>query len=96
MFSPLIFVFNLSFGQNKEFSNNLLSERTLKKDSIIKEFDILYNLLNGFHPGEFMHCEKKSFDSCYDSLSKSIQTDLSIIEYYCKTSFLISQMLKFF
>lgn len=91
-FVPLIFVFSLSFAQNSDLPNNLSSERTLKKDSIIKEFDILYNLLNTFHPGEFMHCEKRSFNRCYDSLSNSIQTDLSITEFYCKASFLISKI----
>lgn len=89
---PLFFVSAISFGQNKESADKSVFTKALKKDSIIKEFSILYNLLNIVHPGQYIHCEKSTFDSCYDSLSKSIQTDLSAQEYYCKTSFLISKI----
>lgn len=88
---PLIFISSIAFGQNKEADNSVFT-KTLNKDSILKEFSILNNLLNSVHPGQFMHCTKSTFDSCYDSLSKSIQTDLSAEEYYCKTSLLISKI----
>lgn len=89
---PLFFVFSLSFGQNSKFSSNVSFEKNFKKDSAIKDFSTLYYLLNTIHPGQYMHCEKLAFDKCYDSLINSIQTDLSVQEYYCKASFLISKI----
>lgn len=89
---PLLFITFASLGQNNQPTNNILFGQTLKKDSVIKEFSILYGLLNTFHPGQFMHCDKIIFDRCYDSLSKSIRADLSVPEYYCKTTFLISKI----
>jgi hypothetical protein len=89
---PFLFISALSFGQNKELVNNSVFTKTLRKDSVIHDFEVLYSLLNTVHPGQFMHCNKSNFDQCYDSLRNSIQTDLSTEEYYCKTSILLSKI----
>ncbi|HET6245342.1 MAG: peptidase S41 [Bacteroidetes bacterium] len=89
---PLFFIASVSLGQNIYPTENPLFIKTLEKDSIINELGILYDLLNTIHPGQFMHTEKAVFDNCYDSLRKSIQTDLTTIEYYCKTSLLLSKI----
>lgn len=79
---PLLFITQLSFGQNQ----------VLKKDSTIADLNTLYLLLNEIHPGQFMHCSKANFDYCYDSLSKSIKSDLTQTDFFCKTQFLVSKI----
>lgn len=79
---PFLFLTNFSFGQNP----------ILKKDSVINDLNTLYYLLNEIHPGQFTHCSKASFDYCFDSLKKSITTDLTLKEYYCKTQFLVAKI----
>jgi len=92
----LVFVFllitiNFTFAQNAN-SENLLLEKTLKKDSILAEFSELYHLTNTIHPGQFMFCSKKEFDKTYQSLYKSVKTDLSIVEYYKLTATLMTKI----
>lgn len=88
----LILLQNLSFGQNINSFDKPMLERNLQKDSVIKDFSLLYNLINSLNPGQFMHCSKMDFDNCYDSLIRSIQTDLTGLEFYSKTSVLISKL----
>ena len=87
----LLFTINCLFGQNSELKN-LVLEKTLQKDSIIAEFAQLYNLTNTIHPGQFMFCTKKEFDTTYLDLKKSIKTNLSIKEYYKLTATLMSKI----
>ena len=79
---PFLFATHCLFGQNE----------ILKKDSAIKDLSILYTLLNEIHPGQFLHCSKVNFDYCYDSLSKSINSDLTWTEYFCKSQFLVAKI----
>jgi C-terminal processing protease CtpA/Prc len=79
---PLLFLTNFLFGQNE----------ILKKDSVIKDLNTLYYLLNEIHPGQFMHCSKANFDFSFDSLKKSTASDLTLTEYYCKTQFLVAKI----
>ena len=87
----LFFFITLSATAQTNLSHSI-HEPLLKKDSVVKEFALLYNLLNTIHPGQFMHCDKASFDQCFDSLSKSIHTDLSLAAYYLKTAFLLAKL----
>lgn len=79
---PLLFLTNFLFGQNE----------ILKKDSVIKDLNTLYLLLNEIHPGLFMHSSKVVFDHSYDSLKKSVNSDLTLTEYYCKIQFLVAKV----
>ena len=79
---PFLFATQSLLGQNE----------ILKKDSAINDLNILYSLLNEIHPGQFMHCSKANFDYCYDSLSKSINSDLTLAEYYTKSQFLVAKI----
>ena len=79
---PLLFLTNFLFGQNE----------ILKKDSVIKDLNTLYFLLNEIHPEQFMHCSKTTFDYSYDSLKKSVNSDLTLTEYYCKIQFLVAKI----
>jgi C-terminal processing protease CtpA/Prc len=79
---PLLLLTNFLFGQNE----------ILRKDSVIKDLNILYYLLNEIHPGQFMHCSKAIFDYSFDSLKKSTTSDLTLTEYYCKTQFLVAKI----
>lgn len=87
----LFFIINSVFAQNTK-TENLLFDKTLKKDSILVEFSELYNLTNTIHPGQFMFCTKNEFNKTYLSLKKSIKTDLSIIEYYKLTATLMAKI----
>lgn len=78
----LLFVTNFLTGQIQ----------TLQQDSAIKDLAILYSLLNNIHPGQFMHCSKTNFDKCYDSLVRSINSDLTPMAHYCKTQFLVAKI----
>jgi len=91
LFPFLLFAINLVFGQEAEVQN-LLLDKTLKKDSLIAEFTELYNLTNEIHPGQFMFCSKKEFDKTYLNLKKSIKTDLSLVEYYKLTATLMAKI----
>jgi hypothetical protein len=79
-------------GQSTPTINKNIFQPILNKDSVLREFAIVYDLLNTVHPGEFMHCSKASFEKCFDSLSQSIQTDLSPVDYYLKISFLLAKV----
>jgi hypothetical protein len=79
---PLLFIIQLSFGQNQ----------VIQKDSAIADLNTLYLLLNEIHPGQFMHCNKANFDYCYDSLSKSIKSDITQTDFFCKTQFLVAKI----
>jgi C-terminal processing protease CtpA/Prc len=85
------FIFSLACAQ-KPIVKDTLSDKTLLKDSAIADFKILYELSNTIHPGQFMFCNKPDFDKCYDSLQKSIQSDLSIIDFYKKTALLLAKI----
>lgn len=87
----LIFTISFAFGQGAEVKDALL-DKTLKKDSVIAEFSELYELTNTIHPGQFMFCSKKEFDKTYLKLKKSIQTDLSLVEYYQRTATLMAKI----
>ncbi|MBK8442170.1 MAG: peptidase S41 [Sphingobacteriales bacterium] len=87
----LLFTNNFSFGQKTEVKNNLL-DKTLKKDSVIAEFTELYNLTNTIHPGQFMFCSKNEFDKTFLSLKNSINSDLSIVEYFKLTATLMAKI----
>lgn len=87
----LTLTINFVFAQKTEVKN-FLSDKTLKKDSIIDEFAELYDLTNTIHPGQFMFCSKNDFDRTYLSLKKDIKTDLSIVEYYKITATLMAKI----
>jgi hypothetical protein len=89
---PFLFISILSIGQPGSSIPHSIFEKTLEKDSILNDFSTLYFLLNTIHPGQFMHCKKEDFDRCYDSLSKSIQSTISPIDYFSKTSVLVSKI----
>jgi hypothetical protein len=91
LFPILLFTINFAFGQHTEVTGILL-DRTLKKDSVLVEFTELYKLTNTIHPGQFTFCSKKEFDKTYLNLKKSIQTDLSIVEYYKLTATLMAKI----
>lgn len=88
----LLFVSTFACAQNNDKPGISIFERNLKKDSVIKDLSTLYYLLNTVHPGQFIYCSKTAFDKCYDSLSKSIQTDLTALEFYTKASCLVSKI----
>lgn len=87
----LLLVFNFSYGQKTELKSPLL-QKTLKRDSIAVEFATLYNLINTVHPGEYMFCSKQEFDKYYDSLKNTIQSDLSVLDYYKLTAALMTKI----
>lgn len=89
-----IFLISLSVPQpNRQYTESVsIFDHTFKRDSVIKDLSILYDLLNGIHPGQQLHCTKPAFDNCYDSLVKSITADISPFEYYSKAVFLISKI----
>jgi hypothetical protein len=92
-YALLFFLFPFfAAGQPSSAINKDIFQPTLNKDSVLREFAIVYDLLNTVHPGEFMHCNKTSLDRCFDSLSRSIQTDLSPAAYYLKISCLLSKV----
>jgi C-terminal processing protease CtpA/Prc len=88
---PLIFAFNFTYGQNSEMKN-LLLDKSLKKDSIIIDFDHLYNLTKTIHPGLYFFTTEQEFDKCYDSLRNTITSDISILEFYQKTATLMAKI----
>jgi hypothetical protein len=88
---PLLLLFQVAYGQNNE-SENPLFQKSLNRDSIRADFATLYNLTNTIHPGEFMFCRKQEFDKCYDSLKNSIQSDISVVEYYKITATLMAKI----
>ncbi|RAJ76640.1 peptidase S41-like protein [Chitinophaga dinghuensis] len=90
--APLFFTINFALGQNLALKNSGLLDKSLKKDSIIKEFSELYNLTNTIHPGQFMFCSKNEFDKTYLSLKNRIKTDLSLVEYYKLTATLMAKI----
>jgi C-terminal processing protease CtpA/Prc len=87
----LLFISCFAFGQNNGIKDELL-DKTLHKDSLLIEFETFHNLINTIHPGQFMFCKKNDFEKCYDSLKSSIKTDLSILDYYKKTSVLMAKI----
>ncbi|WP_185126677.1 S41 family peptidase [Chryseobacterium aurantiacum] len=87
----LLLAIHTVFGQNTK-TENLLFEKSLKKDSVLAEFAELYRLTNTIHPGQFLFCSKNEFDKTYLSLRKSIKTDLSIPEYYKITATLMAKI----
>ncbi|MEG0926383.1 S41 family peptidase [Chryseobacterium sp.] len=87
----LLLAIHTVFGQNTK-TENLLFEKSLKKDSVLAEFAELYHLTNTIHPGQFLFCSKNEFDKTYLSLRKSIKTDLSIPEYYKVTATLMAKI----
>lgn len=87
----LLLISCFTFGQNNGIKDELL-DKTLNKDSLIIEFETLHNLINIIHPGQFMFCNENDFEKCYDSLKSSIKTDLSILDYYKKTSVLMAKI----
>lgn len=87
----LFFSLSFAFGQKTEFKNTLLN-KNLNRDSVIKEFTTLYNLINTIHPGQFMFCSKKEFDKTYLDLKNSIKSDLSIVDYYKLTATLLAKI----
>lgn len=87
----LLFTINFSFAQKIEVKSALLDE-TLKKDSVIAEFTELYKLTNTIHPGQFMFSSKNEFDNNFLKLKKSINSDLSIVEYYKLTATLMANI----
>lgn len=91
LFALLFLTINSAFGQNSELPN-LLIDKTLKRDSVLAEFTLLYNLTNTIHPGQHMFCSKKEFDKTYLNLKNSIKTDLSIVEYYKLTATLMAKI----
>lgn len=88
----LLLTMNVALGQNTTVKNLELLDSSLKKDSLIAEFSELYNLTNTIHPGQFMFCSKKEFDTTYSSLKNSIKTDLSLVEYYKLTAALMAKI----
>lgn len=88
----LLFTINAALGQNSALKKPGLLDNSLKKDSIIAEFSELYHLTNTIHPGQFMFCSKKEFDTTYSSLKNSIKTDLSLVEYYKLTATLMAKI----
>ncbi len=87
----LLLISCFTFGQSNGINDELL-DKTLNKDSLIIEFETLHNLINIIHPGQFMFCNENDFEKCYDSLKSSIKTDLSILDYYKKTSVLMAKI----
>lgn len=87
-FVILLFFFNLCNAQ----TNDSLLAKTLRKDSVIVEFDKLYNLTNTIHPGQFTFCSKKEFDKTYSDLKKTVKSDLSMVEYYKLTATLMAKI----
>jgi hypothetical protein len=87
----LLFPF-FAAGQSSSTITKNIFQPSLNKDSVLREFAIVYDLMNTVHPGEFMHCDKATLDKCFDSLSRSIQTDLSPADYYLKISFLLAKV----
>lgn len=87
---PFLFITLFANAQNN--SSGSIHQPVLKKDSVVRELALLYNLLNTLHPGQFTHCDKSSFGRCFDSLSKSIQSDLSLADYYLKTACLLAKL----
>jgi hypothetical protein len=83
---------NFSYGQVSNLKELAVFKPVLKKDSVANDLKILYGLLNTVHPAQFAFCTKTEFDRTYDSLSKSIKSDLSFSEFYCKTSLLIAKI----
>lgn len=88
---PFVVMTLNSFCQNSNMTKPVLI-KSLNKDSLQHEFKTLYNLINTIHPGENMFISKKDFDNCYDSLLNSINDDLSILEYFKKTSYLLAKI----
>ncbi|MGV3631373.1 MAG: S41 family peptidase [Bacteroidota bacterium] len=83
---------SLAYGQKFRNGDIPAFFQTMDKDSTLREFELLYNMIKGLHPGLTMHSTQAELDRCYDSLRKTITTPQSIGSYYIKTSCLIAKV----